>query len=51
MMIDNMVFKGRFYKATSSITDLHRIALRLHESEMRDNLIVQVIHVAGTCMK
>ena len=51
MMIYNMVFNDCFYKANSTIPDLHIIILRLHEVEMRGELIVHVINVAEIQIK
>ena len=51
MLTDNMVFDGCFYKSNSASPELHSIKLRLQEAEMKDYLLVHVIHVAGTRMK
>ena len=40
-----------FYKDNYSSPNLNSITLRLHEAEMRGDLIVHVIHVVGTWMK
>ena len=51
MLMENMLFEGYFYKTNSASTYLHIITLRLHENDIRDDIIVYVIHVVGTLMK
>ena len=51
LFTDNMVFEGTYYKAGSTSPKLHELQLELHEVEMAGDLIIHVIHIAGTRMK
>ena len=45
---DNFVFESVYYKGTSKNPLLFEIFLRLHQVQMRGELISHVIHIAGT---
>lgn len=51
LVTDNEVFERCYYNGTSSSPQLFETTLRLHEVEIAGNLIVHVVHVAGTRMK
>ena len=47
---NNPVLESEFYKGTSKIPLLFEIVLRLHRVHMRGDLILHVVHIAGTRM-
>ena len=49
MLTENVSFEIFFYEANSASPDLHSISLILHKADIRGDLAVHVIHVAGTC--
>jgi hypothetical protein len=51
LFTDNIVFEGTYYKGTSSSKKLFDLTLRLRKAQARGNLILHVIHIAGTRMK
>jgi hypothetical protein len=48
---DNTTAEAAFYKGNSSSRHLYELVLRLRELEMKGNLKVHMIHVAGTRME
>ena len=50
MFTDNLMFERVFYKGASKITLLFEIVLRLHQVQIIGELILHVIHIAGTQM-
>ena len=51
LFTDNLVFESCYYKGYSNAEKLADIILRLHQAERDGDLILHVIHVAGTRMK
>ena len=47
LLIDNLVFESVLYKGKSKILFLFEIVLRLHKVQMRIDLILNSIHIAG----
>ena len=47
---DNLVFECVFYKGTSKSPLLFELFLRLHKVQMKGDLILKVVHIAGTRM-
>ena len=45
---DNMVFESIYYKGESKIILLLDIVLRLHQFQIREELILHVVHISGT---
>ena len=50
LFTDNMVAEGAYYKGSAKTKHLHGLVLRLRKLEMEGNMILHVIHVAGTRM-
>ena len=50
LFTDNMVAEGAYSKGSAKTKHLHRLVLRLRKLEMEGNMILHVIHVAGTRM-
>ena len=51
LFTDNLVFESTYYKGYSQSRKLSDIALRLHKLQREGNLILHVVHIAGTRMK
>ena len=49
-LIENLVFKSVFYKGTSNIPLLFELVIRLHQVQMKGELILKVLHIARTRM-
>ena len=47
---DKLVFESVFYKGTSNPPLLFKLVLRLHQVQMRGEMILHVVHIAGTQM-
>ena len=50
MFTDNLVFERIFNKGTSKSPLLFEIVLRLHQVQMRGEMILHAIHITGTRM-
>ena len=50
LFTENLVFESMFYKGTSKSPLLLYIFLRLHQVQMREYLILQIIHTEVTQM-
>ena len=50
VFMDNMVLESVFSKRTSKIPSLFEIVLRLHQENIRGELIFYVVHIVGTRM-
>ena len=50
LFIDNMVAERAYYKGSAKTKHLHGLILCLQKLEMEGNMILHVIHVAGTRM-
>ena len=50
VLTDNLVFESVLYKGTLKSPLLFELVLRLHQVQMRGELILHVIHIAGTHM-
>ena len=48
VFIYNLVFKSVFYNGMSKIPFLFELVLRLHQIQMRGDLILNLVHIAGT---
>ena len=44
---DNLVFESLFFNGKSKITLLFEIVFRLHQGQIRENLILHVVHISG----
>ena len=51
LFTDNSTAESVYYKGNSSSQPLFELALRLRELEMKGNLILHMVHVAGTRMQ
>lgn len=51
LLTDNIVFEGTFYKGHSQDEKLTDLVLRLRKVELEHQLVLHVIHIAGTRMK
>ena len=51
VLTENMVFGACFYNVSPASIDMQITTLSLNEAEMKGELIIHVIHVAGTRMK
>ena len=47
---DNLVFERVYYKGTSKSPLLFKIVLSMHQVNMKGDLIIHVLHIAGTQM-
>ena len=47
---DNLVFESVLYKGKLKRSFLFELVLRLHQVQMRGELVLHVIHIAGTRM-
>ena len=47
-VVNNMVLESVFYKGSFKFTLLLEIVLRFHQVQMRWELILHVVHIAGT---